>query len=134
MTGETKTQAAKRTRQIGPLAVELFALVEEKPEDAFIFGGRTGLPPDQRHLQGAVLRPAAERAGIYTKGFGMHAFRRLNISWRQEVGATPFEAQKAAGHTNPSMTYLYTVTDEVREREHVEAIWDRLKEKPGTVQ
>jgi hypothetical protein len=57
----------------------------------------------------------------------MHAFRRLNISLRQEVGATPFEAHKAAGHTNPSMTYLYTVTDEVREREHVTAIWDRLK-------
>jgi integrase len=126
MTGETKTESSKRVRQIGPLAVELAALVKEKPEDAFIFAGKTGLPLCQKHLQGAVLRPAAERAGIYVKGFGMHAFRRLNNSWRQEAGATPFEAQKAMGHTNPSMTYLYTVTDAGREREHVTAIWERL--------
>ncbi len=59
----------------------------------------------------------------------MHTFRRLNVTWRQEVGATPLEAQKAAGHASLDMTYLYTQTDEAREREHVAQIMDRLKGK-----
>ncbi len=57
----------------------------------------------------------------------MHTFRRLNVTWRQEVGATPIEAQKAAGHASLDMTFLYTQTDEAREREHVGRILDRLK-------
>jgi hypothetical protein len=56
----------------------------------------------------------------------MHVFRRLNITWRQEAGATPFEAQKAAGHAKPDTTWLYTITDEERERAHVEQIWNRI--------
>ena len=52
-----------------------------------------------------------EAAGIYFEGFGMHTFRRLNISWRQEVGATVFEAEKAARHTNPAGTRLCTIRD-----------------------
>jgi integrase len=57
----------------------------------------------------------------------MHTFRRLNITWRQKVGATPIEAQKAAGHASLDMTFLYTQTDEAREREHVRRILERLK-------
>jgi len=101
--------------------------------DGYVFG-RTdygGQPPDDRDLQQHVFRPAAERAGIYTAGFGMHRFRHLNISWRQEAGATPFEAQKSAGHAQPSTTWLYTHTDVDRERQHVKAILDRLLIKDG---
>ena len=47
----------------------------------------------------------------------MHTFRRLNVNWRQEAGATPIEAQKAAGHASLDMTFLYTQTDEAREQE-----------------
>ena len=57
----------------------------------------------------------------------MHTFRRLNISWRQEEGATPFEAMKAAGHSRPVTTWLYTVTDEGREKKQVGKILRRLK-------
>jgi hypothetical protein len=49
------------------------------------------------------------------------------ITWRQKVGATPIEAQKAAGHASLDMTFLYTQTDEAREREHVRRILERLK-------
>jgi integrase len=59
----------------------------------------------------------------------MHTFRRLSVTWRQEVGATPIEAQKAAGHASLDMTFLYTQVDGAREREHVNSILDRLK--PG---
>jgi len=56
----------------------------------------------------------------------MHVFRRLNVTWRQQAGATPVEAQKAAGHASLDMTMLYTQTEEEREREHVEKIMERL--------
>ena len=64
--------------------------------------------------------------GIYHEGFGLHVFRRLNVTWRQQAGATPVEAQKAAGHASLDMTMLYTQTEEEREREHVEKIMERL--------
>jgi hypothetical protein len=56
----------------------------------------------------------------------MHSFRRLNVTWRQQAGATPAEAQKAAGHGSLDMTFLYTQTEEAREREHVGKIMERL--------
>ena len=86
---------------------------------------------DDRDLQQHVFRPAAEVAGIYFEGFGMHTFRRLNVTWRQEVGATPIEAQKAAGHASLDMTFLYTQIEETRERSHVERILERLKSREG---
>lgn len=68
-------------------------------------------------------------------GARRHTFRRLNITWRQEAGATPFEAQIAAGQAKPDTTWLYTITDDERERAHVERIWNRVTGKTaGTVQ
>jgi hypothetical protein len=121
---------------VGRLADELLELAKGKPDNAFIFGREDGNPPDDRDLQQHVFRPAAEAVGIYHPGFGMHTFRRLNISWRQEVGATPFEAMKAAGHAKPSTTWEYTVTDREREREHVARIFERVDPdvKGGLVQ
>jgi len=125
---EPKTDASRRIRKISCLADELLRFAGRKREDEFIFGraDRNGEPPDDRDLQQHVFRPTAERVGMYRPGFGMHTFRRLNITWRQEAGATPFEAQKAAGHAQPSTTWLYTITDEQREQTHVEAILDRI--------
>ncbi len=125
---EPKTAASRRVRKIGGLADELAAFCAGRGEEAFVFGraDREGAPPDDRDLQQHVFRPAAEAAGIYHPGFGMHSFRRLNISWRQEVGATPFEAMKGAGHAQPGTTWMYTVTDDEREERHVDAIWERL--------
>ena len=125
---EPKSTASRRIRKISGLAGELLRFAAGKRDDEFIFGraDRKGEPPDDRDLQQHVFRPAAESAGIYRVGFGMHTFRRLNITWRQEAGATPFEAQKAAGHAQPSTTWIYTITDEEREQAHVEAILDRV--------
>ncbi len=124
---DPKSENSKRVRQVGGLAAELTEIAHDRPQDAFLFGsGQDGLPPDDRDLQQHVFRPAAEAVGIYHEGFGMHTFRRLNVSWRQEVGATPFEAMKAAGHAKPSTTWDYTVTDAGREREHVARMLERL--------
>lgn len=121
--GPVKSVAARRTRQVGPLAQQLADLGRGRH---YIFERKPGQPPDDRDLQRYVIRPAAEAVGIYSEGFGMHAFRRLNITWRQEAGATPFEAMKAAGHSKPVTTWLYTVTDAEREKQHVETIMARV--------
>jgi integrase len=123
---EPKTEASKRLRQIGVLAAALLAYSAGKHPHEYIFTRTNGAPLDDRDLQRDVFRPAAEAAGIYHEGFGMHEFRRLNVTWRQQAGATPVEAQKAAGHTSLDMTMLYTQTEIQREREHVEKILDRL--------
>jgi len=133
--GPTKTPESKRTRQSPGIAKELLAYARAKgvgPE-GFIFGrpDRGGNPPDDRDLQHYVFGPAAKRAGIYTVGFGLRRFRGLNISWRMSVGgAQPLEAQKAAGHTRLSTTWLYTQNEEDRDRSHVQAIVDKLQGVP----
>jgi len=126
-----KTEASRRVRQIGPLADELLRFSRGKNEGEFLFARADGNPPDDRDLQQHVFRPAAKAVGMYFEGSGMHTFRRLNISWRQEVGATPFEAMRAAGHTAPDTTWLYTITDQEREREHLQRIWGRLGGDPS---
>jgi len=127
-----KSTASRRTRQIGALGEYLKTFAASKRPEAFLFARANGNPPDDRDLQQHVFRPAAEAAGIYHPGFGMHEFRRLNITWRQEAGATPFEAQKAAGHAQPSTTWVYTITDDVeRERGHVDTILSRLGISPS---
>ena len=76
-------------------------------------------------------RPVIKRLGLYYKGFGWHAFRRRNVTWRQTVGgATPLEAQRAARHGSLDMTLLYTLNDPVRERSQVDAMFDRLMDTP----
>lgn len=123
---DPKSEASRRKRQIGALAGELLAYAHGKPKHTYIFTRPNGMPLDDRDLQRDVFRPAAESVGIYHEGFGMHVFRRLNVTWRQQAGATPVEAQKAAGHTSLDMTMLYTQTDEQRERDHVGKILERL--------
>ncbi len=123
---DPKTESARRV-QVGALARELLRYTVGRAPENFIFQRKDGRLLDDRDLQQHVFRPAAEAAGIYFKGFGMHTFRRLNVTWRQEVGATPIEAQKGAGHASLDVTFLYTQTDEAREREHVNRIMERLK-------
>jgi len=90
---------------------------EGKPADEYIFTRKDGRPLADRDLQQHVFRPAAEAVGIYFEGFGLHVFRSLNVTGRQQAGATPIEAQKAAGHGSLDMTLLYTATERDRERD-----------------
>lgn len=129
---EPKNEPSRRTRQLGPLSDEfLRAKQMAKGGDRFVFLGEDGLtPPDERDLLRYELRPLLKRLGLYYPGFGWHAFRRQNITWRQQVGATSYEAQKSAGQTRPSTTYEYTLVDVDREKEQVQAMFDRLMQIP----
>ena len=123
---QPKSEASKRTHEIRDLAGELRSYARGKAAHEYIFTRADGTPLDDRDLQRDVFRPTAEAVGIYHEGFGMHVFRALNVTWRQQEGATPVEAQKAAGHTSLDMTMLYTQTEPERERQHVGRILDRL--------
>lgn len=127
--GETKSDNSLRPLQLGPL-VEEFRRRYPGPQarDRFVFVGDDGvMPPDDRDLLRYEFRPVLRRLKLYYPGFGWHAFRRQNVTWRQHVGgATPLEAQRAAGHGSLDMTYLYTLPDAERERAQVQAMFDRL--------
>lgn len=111
-----KTPRSTRTVRVGPAAAMLALLrpTDANP-DAFVFAREDGNPPIDGDLNQHVLRPAAERIGVYFKGFGMHTFRRSAVSWRQQAGATPVEAMVMAGHTRLDMTALYTIVDDERD-------------------
>jgi integrase len=125
--GATKSKSSRRTRQIGTLAADLAAFrpAAAKPVD-WIFH-RNGEPLDDRDLQQHVFRPAAEVAGIYFEGFGMHMLRALNVTWRMHEGASSIEAAKAAGHASSRVTERYTILDPSREQAHVAGILKRVR-------
>jgi integrase len=126
---QTKTANSTAVVQLGPLAVEFrHRYPGPRSLDQFVFIGEDGImPPDDRDILRYEFRPVLKRLKLYYPGFGWHAFRRQNITWRQTVGgATPMEAQKAARHGSLDMTMLYTLTDVEREKEQVRAIMDKL--------
>lgn len=127
---ETKSEASAAVMGLGPFLLE--ELRRRHPgahkREQFIFlsdGGR--VPPDDRDLLREEFRPVVKRLGLYYKGFGWHAFRRANITYRQQIGgATPLEAQRAARHASLDMTFLYTLSDAERECTQQQAMFDRL--------
>lgn len=74
-----------------------------------------------------ALKIAARASGCDFPGFGFHSFRRANITWRQEVGASAIEASKIAGHASVSMTGDYTHVQLKRQEELTRAIQQRLR-------
>lgn len=74
------------------------------------------------------LKKAAADAECDFVGFGMHSFRRANITLRQEVGGSAIEASKIAGHANISMTGEYTKVQLKRQDELTRAIQDRIED------
>ncbi len=59
-------------------------------------------------------------------GFGLHSFRRANITMRQEEGGSAIEASKIAGHATVSQTGDYTIVQLQRQDELTRAIQDRV--------
>jgi integrase len=118
---ECKSESSRRRVHVGALAGELLAIDGE-----WIFGRDGGNPPDDRDLQQHVWRPAAERAGIYHEGFGLHTLRRLCLTWMQEMGAAPLEAMLRAGHRNIRTTALYTMPNRSRDQQMAAGLLERL--------
>ncbi len=75
-----------------------------------------------------ALKLAAEDAKCDFPGFGLHSFRRANITLRQEVGGSAIEASKIAGHSGLAITGEYTKVQLRRQEELTRAIQDRIEE------
>ena len=72
-----------------------------------------------------ALKIAAVNAGCDFSGFGLHSFRRANITMRQEEGGCAIEASKIAGHATVSQTGDYTVVQLKQQEELTRAIQSR---------
>jgi integrase len=129
--GDLKTENRVATLALAtPLLAELKLRVRQSPvlPNDFVFAAEgSKLPPDDRDLLRERFRPVVKRLGLYYQGFGWHAFRRQNITWRQTVGkAEPMEAQKGGRHGSMDMTLLYTLRDHDRERDQVDLMFKEL--------
>ena len=116
-----KTAAGRRRNWVGLLADEL------RGRGDVVFAAADGNPPDDRDLNQHILRPCAVAIDCYWQGFGFHSFRRLNVSWRAEAGAHPFEIAAAAGHSRVDMSLHYAVAGKDREVDVGEKIRRRVQ-------
>lgn len=124
---EPKTKNSRRPLALGQLVDDYRKLTEGMKPDAYIFARNDGSgEPMWDSTVREALKTAAQAAGCDFPGFGMHSFRRANITWRQEEGATSIEAQKIAGHAKVSTTMDYTQVQLARQRETTLRIQERL--------
>ena len=85
----------------------------------------SGLPLWDSGVRQALKRAAAAE-GCDFPGLGPHSFRRANITWRQEEGASSIEASKIAGHSTVRMTEEYTKIQLSRQEELTRRVQQRL--------
>jgi integrase len=127
---EPKTRNSKRMLALGTLADRYREWIAKKgitqPNDWLFAQEEDRTKPMWDSGVRKALKIAAQDAGCDFKGFGLHSFRRANITWRQEVGGSAIEASKIAGHATVSMTGDYTVVQLQRQEELTCAIQNRM--------
>jgi len=127
---EPKTKNSKRTLALGTLSDRFKAWIAKqgitKPDDWIFAQEEDRTKPMWDSGIRKALKIAAVEAGCDFPGFGLHSFRRANITWRQEVGGSAIEASKIAGHANVSMTGDYTIVQLQRQDDLTRAIQGRM--------
>src|ERR1019366_9876272 len=127
---EPKTKNSKRLLALGTLTELLEAWIARKgitnPNDWIFAQEEDRTKPMWDSGVRKALKIAALDAGCDFEGFGLHSFRRANITWRQEVGGSAIEGSKIAGHATVSMTGDYTLVQLQRQEELTRAIQDRV--------
>jgi len=127
---EPKTKNSKRTLALGTLLERYQAWIKAKniarPNDWIFFQEENRTKPMWDSGVRKALKIAAQDAGCDFPGFGLHSFRRANITMRQEEGGSAIEASKIAGHATVSQTGDYTVVQLKRQEQLTRAIQDRV--------
>jgi integrase len=127
---EPKTKNSKRTLALGTLVDRYDAWIKEKniarPNDWIFFQEDDRSKPMWDSGVRKALKIAAVDVGCDFPGFGLHSFRRANITMRQEEGGSAIEASKIAGHATVSQTGDYTVVQLKRQEELTRAIQHRV--------
>jgi integrase len=131
---EPKTKNSRRVLALGTLVNRYRAWIAKndisKSEDWIFFQEDDHSKPMWDSGIRKALKTAALAAGCDFPGFGLHSFRRANITMRQEAGASAIEASKIAGHATVNMTGDYTVVQLTRQEESTRAIQRRLEAVP----
>jgi integrase len=108
---DPKSKTSKRPLTLGYLVdryrVKAAADKAQPEKWVFVRTDGSGLPLWDSGVR-QTLKRAAAAEGCDFPGLGPHSFRRANITWRQEVGASSIEASKIAGHSTVRMTEEYT--------------------------
>lgn len=132
---EPKTKNSKRVLALGTLVDRYRVWIQTKsiakPDDWIFFQNNDRTKPMWDSGVRKELKKAAKDAKCDFPGFGLHSFRRANITLRQESGASAIEASKIAGHATVNMTGDYTVIQLERQEELTRAIQRRLGEALG---
>jgi integrase len=127
---EPKTKNSKRTLALGCLSERYREWIAKKaiakPNDWLFPQPEDPTKPMWDSGVRKALKDAAKITGCDFPGFGLHSFRRANITWRQDVGASAIEASKIAGHATIGMTHDYTHVQLRRQDELTRAIQARL--------
>jgi integrase len=126
---EPKTKNSKRMLALGTLVDRyqqwIIAKNINRPNDWIFFQEDDRSKPMWDSGVRKALKIAAVDAGCDFLGFGLHSFRRANITMRQEEGGSAIEASKIAGHATVSQTGDYTIVQLKRQEELTRAIQDR---------
>jgi integrase len=144
---EPKTKNSKRTLALGTLMKRYEAWIATrgatKPDDWIFPQEEDKSKPMWDSGVRKALKLAARAAkrddapeddpGLDFPGFGLHSFRRANITLRQEVGGSAIEASKIAGHATVSMTGDYTIIQMERQDELTRRIQQRLDKAKAKV-
>ncbi len=126
---EPKTEKSKRVLALGGLTPRYkawIATLERQGPNAWVFPQEEDLaqPRWDTGVRMPLKRAAAAEA-LDFPGFGPHALRRANITWRQEVGGSSIETSKIAGHSSTAMTEEYTLVGLKRQDELTRRIQDK---------
>jgi integrase len=128
---EPKTKNSKRTLALGSLVDRYQGWIAAKkitrPNDWIFFQEEDRSKPMWDSGVRKALKLAAADAGCDFEGFGLHSFRRANITMRQEEGGSAIEASKIAGHATVSQTGDYTIVQLKRQEELTRAIQQRVE-------
>lgn len=128
---QPKTKNSRRTLALGSLVPRFQAWIKKNkiahPDDWIFFQENDREKPMWDSGVRKALKIAAVDAGCDFVGFGLHSFRRANITLRQEEGGSAIEASKIAGHATVSMTGDYTVVQIGRQEVLTRAIQHRRK-------
>ena len=134
---EPKTKNSKRTLALGSLVDRYTAWIAakgiSKATDWIFFQEDDRSKPMWDSGVRKELKKAARAVGCDFAGFGLHAFRRANITMRQEEGGSAIEASKIAGHATVSQTGDYTVVQLKRQDELTRAIQVRVSKARETL-
>lgn len=126
---EPKTKNSKRVLALGTLLDRYQKWIASqnitRPNDWIFFQEDDRSKPMWDSGVRKALKIAAVDAGCDFLGFGLHSFRRANITMRQEEGGSAIEASKIAGHATVNQTGDYTIVQLKRQEELTRAIQDR---------